>query len=228
MNKTLIFILGLLTGAAAGSTATYFLTKNSIEERAAEEIEEYAEHCEERLKKYAHNYVEINNEETEEESQESEEPEDVRNNEGVKKYHHYNEPAFGSDSNRVFKDAKEEKAVTKEEVLQKWKDEEDALGVSEIDSEEFYELEAGEDFESYSIDYFFPEETAFWAYGTDTEVSVDEKFGKPLSELIGNAHRWLIDYTDESGIGSAYFKNESLMAIFEITIHDSTGFNDRE
>ena len=58
MDKTLTFVLGLLTGVAAGSTATYFLVKKVIEDRAAEEIEMYAEHCEERIQRIVEKFEE--------------------------------------------------------------------------------------------------------------------------------------------------------------------------
>lgn len=227
MNKTVTFVLGLLTGAAAGSTATYFLVKRIIEEKAAEEIEAYAEHCEERIKRI----LDKNEEEEEEEFEDpdSEEDPEIKNNEGVKKYHHYTGP-LSSDGDRVFKDEKKEKEVTKEEVIKKWADEDSANHISEVTEEEYLNADDDEnDYHRETIDYFFygDSEVAYWGYNTDNQGTVEQKFGKPLKDLIGNAHKWLIDYTGEDGIGAAYFKNDDLGIIFEIIVHDTTGFNDR-
>ena len=40
MNTTAAFIIGLLTGAAGGSVATYYIFKDKFETEAAEEIAE--------------------------------------------------------------------------------------------------------------------------------------------------------------------------------------------
>ena len=49
MNKSAYFAIGTILGAVGGSVATYFLTKEMFENYASEEIERYAEHCEERI-----------------------------------------------------------------------------------------------------------------------------------------------------------------------------------
>lgn len=222
MNKTLIFVLGLLTGAAAGSIGTYILVRDKLEQDAMDEIDSYAEHCEERIKRFETRYAEIPINE-EEPTKEKVEDEEIKNNEGIKKYHHYAGP-MSSDGDRIFKDVKEEKNVTKEEVEKKWSEEDEANHILEATEEDFLNED---DYQKETIDYFFPEERAYWAYGTDNQCPVAAKFAKPLKDLIGNAHKWLVDYTDEDGIGAAYFKNEDLHTIFEVIVHDSTGFNDR-
>lgn len=223
MNKTIIFILGALTGAAAGSVATYLLVKDKIEREAAEEIEMYAEHCDERIRRLTNKEDSEESEEFETDTEEAEQDEEIKNNEGVKKYHHYSGPV-SSDGDRVFKDEKKEKEVTKEEVERKLAEEDAKLRVSEIDESEFLKTD---DYSKETIDYFFPDETAFWAYNTDNETTVEAKYGKPLKDLIGNASRWLVDYTGEDGIGAAYFQNDDLKTKFEVIVHDSTGFNNR-
>lgn len=227
MNKTLVFILGLLTGAAAGSAGTYFLVKQRCEDRAAEEIEMYAEHCEERIRRYAEkdNSEEESDEEASEMVDDSEEDEEIKNNEGVKKYHYYNNENNGMTVNQLFE--KEDKTVTAEEIKKKWEEEDSKAGISEIGEEDFLN---DEDFDKQTIDYFFEgdKENAYWGYGTDNQTLVEAKFGKPLKGLIGNAYAWLIDYTDESGIGAVYFRNSEMNTDFEVIIHDSTGFMDRD
>lgn len=226
MNKTITFVLGLLTGAAAGSLATYILVRDRIQQEAADEIEEYAEHCEARIEYLKKTFEEA--EEFEKKVEEESEPqidEEVKNNEGVKKYHHYNGP-MSSSGERVFKDEKKEKEVTKEEVAKKFSHDDAFLGVSEATEEDFLK---DDEYRKETIDYFFhgDREEAYWAYNTDNQTVVEAKFGKPLKDLIGHAHAWLVDFTDETGVGAAYFKNDNLMTVFEVIVHDSTGFNDR-
>ena len=228
MNKTLVFVLGLLTGAAAGSLATYVLVRDKVQQEAADEIEEYAEHCEQRialLKKCIEEAEELEKGPKEEEEEETQIDEEVKNNEGVKKYHHYNGP-MSSSGERVFKDEKKEKEVTREEVAKKFEHDDAILGVSEATEEDFLK---DDEYRKETIDYFFDgdKEEAYWAYNTDNQTVVEAKFGKPLKDLIGHAHAWLVDLTDETGVGAAYFKNDNLMTVFEVIVHDSTGFNSR-
>ena len=50
MNKGIIFGIGFLAGAISGGVATYFVTKEKIANDAADIIDQYAEHCEERIR----------------------------------------------------------------------------------------------------------------------------------------------------------------------------------
>ncbi len=230
MNKTLTFVLGLLTGAAAGSTATYFLVKRIIEEKAAEEIEAYAEHCEERIQRIMDKMTDGEEEEVSGDDDEPDEDPEIKNNEGVKKYHHYSGPLSSDGDRSVFKDEKKEKEVTTDEVIKKWAEEDAENKIFEVTENEFLEADDEEnDYHRETVDYFFygDREVAYWGYNTDNQGTVEQKFGKPLKDLIGHAHQYLIDYTGEDGIGAAYFRNDDLQIIFEVIIHDTTGFNDR-
>lgn len=227
MDKTLTFVLGLLTGVAAGSTATYFLVKRIIEDRAAEEIEMYAEHCEERIRRLTNKFEDDEEEEAmDDKPEESDEDPEIKNNEGVKKYHHYSGPLSSDGDRSVFKDEKKEKEVTTDEVIKKWAEEDAENQIFEASEEDFLK---DDDYNKETLDYFFygDSEATYWGYNTDNQETIGEKYGRTLSELIGNSSKWLIDYTDEDGTGAVYFRNDKFKTIFEIIIHDTTGFNDR-
>ena len=222
MNKSIIFCLGLLTGLGIGGAGTYFLVKKTVVDAAQDEIEEYAEHAERRIEAIRQSYMErLDGLEDRDKEEENTNPEE-QNNEGVKKYHNYPSEASEYGANRIF--VKERKPMT-EETKQKIEEMKNAKpGISEITDEEFVN---DENFDKQTIDFFFPEEKAYWGYGTDNQTTVLSKFGSEIGDLIGESWRWLVDYTDEDGIGVSYFRNENLGIDFEVIIHDSTGFNDR-
>lgn len=236
MNKSVVFCLGLVSGVICGGVGTYYALKTTVVNSAKEEIENYAEHAEKRIEAIRQSYAErLNPTKKKEEPKTEPEEEDARinNNEGVKKYHHYDGetlPEYAS--KRVFA-KREEKKVTPEEESKMLEEQDKKMKaeyphISEVTEDEF--LNAEDDYETATIDYFFDghSERAFWGYDTDNQITVEAKYQKPLKELIGNAARWLIDYTDDTGVGAAYFQNDELKIIFEIIVHDSTGFNDRD
>lgn len=233
MNKALIFFAGLLVGGAAGASATYLILHDRLVADAQDEIERYAEHCEERIASIRAKYAGEQPDTAPEEEEDEEDPDDrdealIRRNKGVKLYHHTSEYMGSNDTvNSIFeKDKVEEKKVNEELKKEVDAGVEKLLAetphISEITEEEFDE--DGE-YEKQVIDYFFDGDSdrAYWGYGTDNQSTVEAHFGKPLGDLIGAPARWLNDYADEeNGYGEAFFRNKELMTDFEIVVHDNT------
>lgn len=220
MNKGIIFALGALTGAAAGAVATYFLINDRFAREAEEVIDDYAKKCSDKIDEVIEYYESRGSEDLDETpEQEVDMRDDISNNEGVKKYHHYSGGAFesGSDVGKLF--AKEDNKVTEgqKDILEK-PELEDVQGVDEITEDEF--LEGSEEYSPITLDYFFNTDTLLFGYGTDNEDIAETVYNKTRSELIGNIWRWAPDYIkDDSGVGSAYVRNSNLMKDFEILIH---------
>ena len=220
MNKSLYFALGTLVGAGAGSAATYFLVKDHFEQIAEDEIERYAEHCEERIARLTEG-DDDEEEETEEPEEKKElDPEDevINRNEGVKKYHHQLDSISSYGANNVF--IKEEKKPK------------DSKLINDIDEDEFMNNENG--YEKQTLDVFLGDDEymcGIWGYDTDNEEDAEKKWNKKLGELIGSGHTYdeLLSYCKDSedGIGLIYVKNDELMIDFELVIHDNRE-DDRE
>lgn len=225
MNKSVVFVLGVVTGAVAGGVGTYYALKSTVVNAAKEEIENYAAHAEKRIEAIRQSYLErldLPQDEEDEETSESDEEEDSRinNNEGVKKYHHYDGkelPEYAS--KRVFTNREEKPVTTLEKEVKDVKGVEDDPFIEEIDESTYLE---NDEYEKETIDFVYPEENGYWGYETDNEMTVKQKYGKGMFELIGNASRWLMDYFDEeNGIGEAYFRNKHLMTDFYVIIHNN-------
>lgn len=234
MNKALIFFAGLLVGGAAGASATYLILHDRLVADAQDEIDRYAEHCEERIASIRAKYAGEQPDTAPVEDEDEEDPDDrdealIRRNKGVKLYHHTSEYMGSNDTvNSIFE---KDKVEEKKEVNEELKKEIDAgvekllaetPHISEITQEEY---DNDGEYEKESIEYFFDGDSdrAYWGYGTDNQTTVEARFGNPLSALIGASSRWLNDYADkESGYGEAYFRNEEMKTDFEIVIHDNT------
>lgn len=226
MSKTVAYLLGVLTGAAGGSVATYYIYKNIRDEEQAQDeadMEDYykSRYCKPVEKTESENLPE---EKIEQNSVDAEDDrEKIRSNEGVKKYHHDNglESAYGSA--RIFgEDAKP--VVKKEKKV-----------IREISEQEFLNAENG--YQKQTVDVFMsnddeePEIYGIWAYETDNEEPVDKKFGKSTSELLdGRTYedllRYCIDVNSEGNeientIGALYLKNDDLKINFEFVIHNN-------
>lgn len=217
-NKGIIFAIGALIGAAGGSVGTYFLVKGRFEAERDEAIEEYAEHAEKRLEALRERFEGISEAEREENDPEvmdetDEDPDErkINNNEGVKKYHHYDGdqlPEYAS--KRVFKKY-EEKPVKKESKL-----------VNEISAEEFEQ--ENEDYTKQTLDILLRLDDSYealWGYQTDNQTTCKAKFGKDLEEMFGTEIiEQLLDATPVDGdIGVLYFRNDELMTDFELVLH---------
>lgn len=221
MNKTAIFILGVVLGGAAGAAATYYISKNKFESDKDEEIAEMEEYYEERYQKKLNSLnhpktIKTVPDEVEGTDKDLREDEKVTNNEGVKKYHHDNglESAYGS--TRIFgEDAKPK--VKKESKL-----------INEISEQEFLNAENG--YDKQTVDVFVsmddeePEIVGIWAYETDNEEPVDKRFNKSIEQLLnGRTYDDLCAYVEEGeDIGQLYLKNDELKIDFEFVVHTST------
>ena len=234
MNKPIIFTLGAIVGAAGGSVATYFLTKEMFAQQAAEEIEAYAEHCEDRIENFKLKAYGAEVEDKEDNNgSESEAPltndpnEDAINrNEGVKKYHHNDGIDSMYSANKIFASSQneKEKVEVKKEIHEVAPVKESKL-INDIDEEEWMR-ENG--YTKQTLDIFLGDDEdifGVWGYGTDTEEDADRKWGKPTEDIIGRHHTYdeLLSYCKDSddGIGLAYVKNDELMIDFELVIHDN-------
>ena len=222
MNKSILYLaIGLITGAAAGATTTYFITKEKFAAANDEDMENYAQHCEERIARYKEENEELKRhlgivKEGPNQSPILHDPEEekIAHNEGVKKYHHDNGLSSKYGDNHVF-----------EKIADKPEEEKDSKLINDIDEDEFMNQENG--YEKQTIDVFLGDDKymcGVWGYGTDNEDDADRKWGKPLEDLIGRAHTYeeLLTYCEkaEDGIGLAFIRNEEMMIDFELVIHD--------
>lgn len=215
-KNTLYFLLGTFVGALGGSSLTYFFIKGRFEAERDEAIEEYAEHAEKRLERQIEALKGQSEEGIEEkpiEDTQIEDPDErkINNNEGVKKYHHYDGdqlPEYAS--KRVFKKY-EEKPKVKESKL-----------VNEISVEEFEQ--ENEDYTKQTLDILLRLDDSYealWGYQTDNQTTCKAKFGKDLEEMFGTEIiDQLLDATPADGdIGVLYFRNDELMTDFELVLH---------
>lgn len=225
MNKALYFVLGLITGAAGGTAVTYYV----VNAKRDEELEEYSEHCEERIERFRKKYsdeelVEKIDEDLGKKLTNDPEEEKIINNEGVKKYHvrPASESRYGE--NRVFVNNQDEKTrqIVKEEINKIVKD---SKLIEDIDEDEFATEKEG--YDKHTIDILLGDDqdiVGFWGYQTDNEMFVDDKYGKDLKTLVGldqNDYDYLLNETEnDNEIGTIYARNNELMVDFEIVIHD--------
>ena len=210
MNKGIIFALGALTGAAAGSAATYFVLRDTFEQRAADEIEAYAQHAEERLQNYISSHYEDDNLDDEPEDPTISKSADVpvkdddaiSQNPGVKKYHHYQSGFM----------PEEDKNVTKgQEDILKRPQLEDVTGVEEIGEDDFDNLDDLQYTKVY-LQYDANEDKLT----TNEGELAEEAYAKTRHELIGNCWRWSTDYVEKGGF--FFIQNDNLMIAFQVEV----------
>ena len=223
MNKNILYFgLGALLGGAAGSVATYFIVKEKIEAEASDEIEAYAEHCEQRIEKIKKKMVNkvFGAPKEEKEEKPSTDDEKIENNKGVKKYHHYDGMVSKYGENHIFD--KPQSDEEREEIKKQIKD---SKLINDIDEDEFMNDENG--YEKQTIDVFLGDDKymcGVWGYQTDNEDDVDRKWGKELPELIGAAHTYdeLLSYCDDdTGVGVVLVRNDEMKIDFDVVIHDN-------
>lgn len=223
MDKRLVFLLGVLTGGAAGATAAYFITRNRIIDQTNDILDQYAEDCKQKIQEIE-DYYEGNLGDVEDLDDESDEPKnldpEVANNDGVKKYHHY-AGGFGEDSaQKVFSHVKmEDEEVTEgEKALKADVSLDDVSGIEEITEDDFLNDEEND---PVTLDYDFNNDKLYWGYGTDNEEEAETRFNKSREEIIGKIWRWATDYIKDpdEGTGAAYVRNENLGKIFEVIVH---------
>lgn len=227
MDKKLVFLLGVLTGGAAGSVASYFLTRNHIIDQTNDILDQYAEDCKKKIQEIEGYYENALGEvdgldgDDSDSSNQGLDPE-VANNDGVKKYHHYS-GGFGEDSaQKVFanmgKSEEDEKVTEGEKALVADKTLDDVFGIDEITEDDFLN---DEEYDPVTLDYNYNLDKLYWGYGTDNEIEAEAHYGKSREELIGKIWRWAPDYIkdpDEQA-GAAYVRNSNLGIIFEVIVH---------
>lgn len=234
MDNRVIFGLGVGLGAIVGSVTTYFALKQRFEDAVDEEIDNYAKLCTERIDDLISYYEGGASAEKElKEDDTSKEPEEFRNNEGVKKYHHYGDSSFGSDNVQSifskdnvkevagavrFKTDEERSESEEEKVTEGQKDIlkrpqlDDVPGVEEITSEEWDVLDDDEYTRVY-LQYDINEDKL---YTNDGDIA-EEAYAKMRHELIGNCWRWATDYwNEETGEGDFWIKNDNLKIAFQV------------
>ena len=220
MNKTICFVMGALFGACTGSATTYVLTKRFIEDKAANEIEDYADHRDRREQALKEEISDlksklglINEKDLRPHVSESSDDEDYRinSNEGVKKYHHYDGdqlPEYAS--KRIFKKPIKEEEMAKKEVK----------NVSEISESAF--LSSDRDKQTIDVLFRYRDNAVdeIWGYQTDNQTTCKARFGKGLIDLIGIDGEDMLDWVEpDEGTAVKYFRNSEMDTDFEIVIH---------
>ena len=226
MNKNVLyFTIGLVTGGAAGATATYLLTKEKFAIQNEEDMENYAEHWEGKVTKLKSEIKDLKEKLgliKDPVVKPADDPEEAKiaRNEGVKRYHHDNGLNSKYGEHDIFGANAEASEKARRELKEK-----DSKLISDIDEDEFMNQENG--YEKQTIDVFLGDDKymcGVWGYGTDNEDDADRKWGKPLEDLIGRAHTYeeLLTYCDKSedGIGLAFVRNDEMKIEFELVIHD--------
>lgn len=209
MNNGIIFALGALTGAAAGSVATYFVLKDKFEQEAAEEIEAYAQHAEERLQNYISSHYDVDDLDEPEEDSEPvkstnvpvKDEDAISQNPGVKKYHHYQSGFIPEEDEKVTKGQED---ILKRPQL------EDVPGIEELDEDEFDNLD-----DRYTRVYLQYDANEDRLFTNDGDIA-EEAYSKMRHELIGNVWRWATDYVDKGGM--FYIQNDNLNIAFAVEV----------
>ncbi len=209
MNKSIIFLLGVVAGAIGGSTATYLIVKDKIENEAAEIIEEYAQHCEDRIAKFSQGEE---SEEVSEEEPESSDP--IDRNEGVKKYHR----DIDTSSENSYK--KEIEKVTEgEKALVAEKEGKIIVNKPYEITEDQYSLEA-QQYDKITLEYYCQDDVLMMC---DPEVMAEQHFNVGREELIGEVWRLGQDYIPEGkDAGVVYVRNDNMSIDFEVVVYDKS------
>lgn len=225
-----IFVLGLVTGLAAGGAATYFYTKKKLADKVDEEIEAYAEYTEAKLEHYR-KLAECASSVPESEEERSND-EEVQNNEGVKKYHHQDESISSLMERKPFG----KKETEEKEMAGTWDQPTD--DIIEITGDEFlktYTDPKSGPYDKVTLDLLFDGETEdndwdnqlYWGYGTDNEMLAmlkPEYKTCAISDILGQVYRWCIDYVNEDEmVGSFFVRNHILHQDIECVVHDMRG-----
>ena len=219
-------LVGFVGGFVIGAVGTYFIIKKKESERAEREIEEYAEYAEAKIEHMKQLISEGAIEEPERETEE------VKNNEGVKKYHHQDEGLSTLMERKPFG----KKETEEKEMAGTWDQPTD--DIVEITDEEFVKTYADPKngpYEKVTLDLIWTgveeddewDETLYWGYGTDNEILFYKKpeyKGCHIADVIGQVYRWCNDYIPEDEqVGSFYVRNHNLAQDIECVVHDMRG-----
>lgn len=227
MNKQLtLFVLGFFTGLAAGGVAAYVVTKKKAEAQVEEEIEAYAEYADAKIEHMKNLIADGSIDEPERESEE------VKNNEGVKKYHHQDEGIASFAGRQPFG----KKETEEKKMAGTWDQPTD--DIVEIKDSDFVKTYADPEFGPYdkvTLDLVWTgieeddewDDHLYWGYGTDNEclaMTKPEYKSLSISDILGQTWRWCNDYIDEDeGFGSFYVRNHVLHQDIECVVHDMRG-----
>lgn len=221
------FVLGLLTGAAAGGAVTYIYTKKKLADKVDEEIEAYAEYAEAKIE---HMKKLVSNENLPESEEERAEDEELQNNEGVKKYHHQEEGISSLMERKPFG----KKELKKEEENEMFETE----GIDEITGDEFlntYVDPKTGPYDKITLDLLWTgieededwDNQLYWGYGTDNEglaMIRPEYKNCSMTDILGEMWRWCNDYiSEDEGVGSFFVRNHNLKQDIECVVHDMRG-----
>ena len=207
MDKSIIFLLGVVAGAIGGSTATYFIVKDKIYNEAAEIVEQYAQHCEDRISKFSQGEDTIKDPEEEPESSDP-----IDKNEGVKKYHR------DLTSENTYK--KEIEKVTEgEKALVAEKEGNIVVNKPYEITEEQYSLEA-QQYDKITLEYYCEDDMLMC---TEPEQMAETFFNTGREELIGEVWRLGQDYIPEGkDAGAVYVRNDNMSIDFEVIVYDKS------
>lgn len=230
MNNKVIFAVGATIAAAGASFVTYILTRNYYQTIFEEELDKYSEECRERIDAIV-DYYEGGKDAEEtvaEEPEEAPEPEEFRNNEGVKKYHHYANSSeesiqsifskenvkevAGAVRFKTDEERKEEEKVTEgQKDILKRPELDDVAGIEELDEEEYNNL----DDDRYTRVYLQYDVNEDKLFTNDGDIA-EEAYAKQRHELIGNCWRWATDYVDKDCM--FYIENDNMMVAFAVEV----------
>ena len=212
MNKSIIFGIGFVVGAISGGVGTYFLTKDKIENDAADIIDQYAEHCRERIASLT-GQKENDEEETEDaDESESSVSSDIQNNEGVKKYHKDLNLSTANPYKEEVKNVTEgEKALAEEKAGKIIKNK-----PYQIDEEQF--IKEAQAYDKVTLEYYCQDDTLMVA---DPEEVAEVAYNVGREELIGEIWRLGQDHIPEGKEdGVVYVRNDNMSIDFEIIVYD--------
>ena len=210
MNKGIIFGIGFIVGAISGGVGTYFIYKDKLANEAADIIDQYAEHCDEKIRALLDNDEE--EEETEDVSDESNIDQDIQNNEGVKKYHKdlklSTENPYKEEVNKV---TEGEKALAEEKAGKIIKNK-----PYQIDEEQF--IKEAQSYDKVTLEYFCGNDTLIVS---DNEEIAEVAYNVGREELIGEVWRLGQDYIPEGKEdGVVYVRNDNMSIDFEVIVYD--------
>ena len=219
MSKGLTFILGVLLGGGVGAGITAYILKDRYEQEACDMIDEYHDRCQDRIEQIMQAYGvrdediaklnESSDSDDETEDKAADPRDDVSNNEGVKKYHHYVAPTELKGTDDMTKGQEDVNKYPKIDDCPDY--------IEEISDEEFSVDE--KKYDNVYLTYDFNTDRLLLNPDTEDEIDAEEQYHVSRSELIGNMWKWSTDYiSEEDGTGAFYARNNRLMKDFEVIV----------
>ncbi len=220
MNKGIIFLLGTVVGAAGGAGITAYFLKDKYQKEACDAIDEYYDRCESRIRDIMEAYgvrdedIEKLEENSDDEEKAEEDPrDDIKNNEGVKKYHRYSAP-FSEDKKKGIEDD----MIKGQEDLLKHPNFKDCPSYIDEITEDDYMVDEKE-YDDIYMTYDVNTDRLLMNPDTEDEIDAEEQLHMSRSEIIGNMWRWSTDYiSDDDGTGAFYVRNNRIMKDIEVIV----------